>query len=369
MALPPIITVDEADPYRRGRAIGCKAREWIDRSLQLYSRIFEHYAGLEWPRVVEHAEAFRPVIGGFDPDILAEIDGIADGAGTGRDDILALNVRSEIMFGLGAALAAECTSFFAGPQATRGGRVLLGQNWDWKPDCLSTTILLDVRQGPDAPAYITVVEAGLLAKTGLSSAGIGLTTNTLISPYDRGEAGIPYHVLLRSILSCTTLEEAEDLLTRARRSASANYMVADAAGRGLSIETWPGSPGGASRIDPVHGVIGHSNCFVCEVPFEDLGAVEIPDGPERVRVLSEMLQEASGSLDVASLHRISQTHGPLHPNGICRHPDEGQEPIARLMTVASVIYDLKALTAHVCLGNPCVNDLEVYHPTFAGEAP
>ena len=250
MALPPIITVDEADPYRRGRAIGCKAREWIDRSLQLYSRIFEHYASLEWPRVVEHAEAFRPVIGGFDPDILAEIDGIADGAGTGRDDILALNVRSEIMFGLGAAPAAECTSFFAGPQATRAGEVLLGQNWDWKPDCLSTTILLDVRQGPDAPAYITVVEAGLLAKTGLSSAGIGLTTNTLISPYDRGEAGIPYHVLLRSILSCTTLEEVEDLLTRARRSASANYMVADAAGRGLSIETWPGSPGGASRIDP-----------------------------------------------------------------------------------------------------------------------
>ena len=66
---------------------------------------------------------------------------------------------------------------------------------------------------------------------------------------------------------------------------------------------------------------------------------------------------------------ISQTHGPLHPNGICRHPDESQEPMARLMTVASVIYDLKDLTAHVCLGNPCTNDFEVYHPTFAGEAP
>ncbi|MCL3778057.1 MULTISPECIES: C45 family peptidase [unclassified Actinomyces] len=364
MALPPIITVDEADPYERGRSIGQQAKTYIDRSLDLYARIFHHYALLDWPEVVEHAQDFRGVIKDYSPDILAEIDGIADGAGVGRGDILALNVRSEIMFGLKVDPAGECTSFFAGPSSTFDGHVLLGQNWDWKPDCLDTTIVMDIRQGPDAPAYITIVEAGLVAKTGFNSAGIGLTTNTLISPEDKGKPAVPYHVFLRAVLNCTSLDQVEKILTSSCRSASANYLVASSSGRGFSVETWPGSGSNVAHVTPSKGVIGHSNCFVCDVPFDDIGAIEIPDGPARVKELKAALEEASGSITVAALHRISQSHGDLFPNGICRHPDETQEPITRLATITSSIYDLTTLTAYICLGTPCRHDLAEYRSSF-----
>lgn len=368
-AMIPVIAVDSADPYERGRMIGARAKPWIDRSLELYARVFEHYTGLEWSRVVEHAQAFRAVISEYSPAILAEIDGMADGAGAGRGDILALNVRSEIMFGLKITPPAECTSFFAAAEATADGHVLMGQNWDWKPGCLSTTILLDVGQGPDAPGYMTIVEAGLLAKTGFNSAGVGLATNTLISPFDKGEPGIPYHVLLRAVLNCTAVAQAEDLLAAASCSASANYLLADAAGSGVSVETWPGRRGSVARVEAEQGTIGHANCFVCDVGFDDVGAQEIPDGPERVRQMCDLLAGARGRLDVRTLHQICQSHGDLYPNSICRHPDESLEPIAQLMTVASVIYDLTDRIAHVCLGTPCTAERVPYRPRFAmGEA-
>lgn len=365
MIIPPVFRVGAADPFERRRAVGTLARQYVLRSLDLYSRVFEHYTGLKWEDVVPHAEAFRDLIESFAPHVMAEIEGLAHGAGVPTADVLALNVRSEIMFGLKSRPAGECTSFFCSPAASADGHVLVGQNWDWKPECASTTILVEADQGPDRPSYVTVVEAGLLAKTGFNSAGVGLATNTLISPADVGAPGVPYHVLLRTALDCTTAEEAADTITAAARSASANYMLADAAGHGISVETWPGSGKETARVEPAHGVIGHSNCFVCDVPFPDIGAVEIPDGPARVEELTARLTDAAGELSPAGLHRILSSHDSAHPGSICRHPDPDQKPIEQLCTVASCVVDLTAQRLHVCLGNPCRHDYEEYVPRFA----
>ena len=45
-----------------------------------------------------------------------------------------------------------------------------------------------------------MVEAGLLAKTGMNSSGLGLVTNALVTDDDTGDARLPYHVALRAIL-------------------------------------------------------------------------------------------------------------------------------------------------------------------------
>jgi isopenicillin-N N-acyltransferase-like protein len=57
--------------------------------------------------------------------------------------------------------------------------------------------VLEVRQD-EGPDFVTVVEAGLLAKTGMNAAGLGLVTNALVTDADVGEPGLPYHVLLRA---------------------------------------------------------------------------------------------------------------------------------------------------------------------------
>src|SRR5207247_4924557 len=112
---------------------------------------------------------------------------------------LAINVLTEIMFSAVARqVAVECTSFAALPEVTADGHVLIGQNWDWKPQTLDTVLVLEVERD-DGPDFVTVVEAGLLAKTGMNAAGLAVATNALISDDDHGEPGLPYHVIWRAL--------------------------------------------------------------------------------------------------------------------------------------------------------------------------
>ncbi len=57
-----------------------------------------------------------------------------------------------------------------------------------------TVIVLEAEQD-QGPNYVAVVGAGLLAKSGFNSAAIGLVTNALVTDQDRGQPGVPYHVI------------------------------------------------------------------------------------------------------------------------------------------------------------------------------
>ena len=125
------------------------------------------------------------------------------------------------------------------PRASENGHTLLGQNWDWLIHAWETTVVLESEQD-EGPNFVTVVEAGLLAKTGMNAAGLGLVTNTLVSDRDVGEPGVPYHVCLRSLLDAPSIVAAVERLQRARRSSSANYVLAHADGLVVNVESTPG---------------------------------------------------------------------------------------------------------------------------------
>ncbi len=88
----------EGTSYERGRQYGAQARDRVRLSVQAYQRVFAHYAGWEWPQVRRAATAFEAPIAGFRPGYLEEMRGIADGAGLDLADVLAINVRTEVMY-------------------------------------------------------------------------------------------------------------------------------------------------------------------------------------------------------------------------------------------------------------------------------
>ena len=53
---------------------------------------------MDWDRVTTQARRYREPIEAFGPTYLDEIAGIAEGAGVSVDDVLAINVRTEVMF-------------------------------------------------------------------------------------------------------------------------------------------------------------------------------------------------------------------------------------------------------------------------------
>jgi len=217
----------EGTSYQRGRQYGRQAADRVRLSVQAYQQTFAHFAGWDWPAVRREALRFEAPIGEFRPEYLDELRGIADGAGLDLADVLAINVRTEVMYSAKARqaprtrtrLPAECSAFAVVPGPGQKAPAIIGQNWDWLLHSAQTLVVLEVRQD-DGPDFVTVVEAGLLAKTGMNAAGLGLVTNALVTDADTGEPGLPYHVLLRAVLDCATVTDALEVLQAGSRASS-----------------------------------------------------------------------------------------------------------------------------------------------------
>jgi isopenicillin-N N-acyltransferase like protein len=337
----------------RGRQLGQQAAHLIQRNIETYRQLFMHYAGWDWQRVREHAALFRPAIEAYQPRYLAEIEGIAGGVGVDAGDILAMNVRTEIMFAAVARQAMlECTAFAVLPDATTDGHTLIGQNWDWNPAMSETMIVLEAEQD-DGPNFVTVVEAGLLAKVGFNAAGIGVATNALISDQDRGEPGVPYHVILRALLDAETMTQALAAINNQSRASSANYLVAHRDGEAVDVETAPGNYTRVYSDFTADDILAHTNHFAASsFDLRDVGLWNGPDSPFRLTRLTRLLWRDEGQLSPERLQVLLADHFN-RPHSLCRHPDPGAPPLEQYATVASVIMDLETQTMWLADGNPC----------------
>jgi isopenicillin-N N-acyltransferase like protein len=348
---------------QRGRQYGEQARDRVRRSVSAYRDVFAELAGWDWQTVRAEAARFEPPIAAFGPQYLAEMRGIADGAGIDVGDVLAINVRTEVMFAAKARQAAasttctgpaECSAFAVAPAPGRAGPTLLGQNWDWLPHTAETVVVLEVRQD-DAPDFVTVVEAGLLAKTGMNSAGLGLVTNALVTADDRGEPGLPYHVLLRAIMDCPTVSDAISALQAGFRSSSANYLLAHRDGIALDVEACPGDFSRLYLLYPdADGIILHTNHFLAaRFAGKDVSVWAMPDSPVRLQRLRAGVQAAADH-SLATLGSLLSDHAN-YPSSICCHPDPRMPRYDQGMTATSVLMDLDAGRMWVTDGNPCTS--------------
>jgi isopenicillin-N N-acyltransferase-like protein len=341
-------------PRERGRAYGLAAASRIASSLELYDAVFRRYAELRWAQARDRAGAFVEAIDAYDVELLPEIEGIAEGAGVDAEDILALNLRTEIMFGLDVrprAAPTECTAL--GIADVAGGPIV-AQNWDWKPAVRQTCVILAC--APHArPRFATIVEAGLLAKFGLNDHGLALATNALTSSRDRGEPGVPYHAVLRRILTSATFDEAVDAATGAQRASSANYLIGSADGRLVDLETTPGGP------DDVHAAEGerlvHANHFTWPTPrpFRDVGRVDGEDSVQRHATTERAV--ATGGPSVDDVMAALRDHTG-RPSSVCAHDDPSVEPVEDYVTVAAFVAALGSGRTWVTQGNPCEQPFE-----------
>jgi len=342
--------------YQRGRQYGSQASARVRRSVEAYRETFAHYAGWNWATVRREAARFETPVGEFRPAYLEEMRGIADGAGLDLTDVLAINVRTEVMYAAEARQAlggkarapAECSAFARVPAPGQEGPALLGQNWDWLLHSAQTLVVLEVRPD-DGPDFVTVVEAGLLAKTGMNAAGLGLVTNALVTEADAGEPGLPYHVLLRAILDCATVTDALKVLQARPRSSSANYLIAHASGAALDVEAAPGDFTRLYPLYPQDGLLLHTNHFLAPlIGPGDLSLWSMPTSAVRL----QRLRAAADAKTLGDFGVLLADHAD-YPHGICAHPDPADHPCEQGATIASVLMDLGSRQLWLAAGNPC----------------
>jgi isopenicillin-N N-acyltransferase-like protein len=350
-------------PFERGQQYGRQARDLILESIASYRELFFHRQKLSWAEAIAGALTYEASIDAFAPEILEEIHGIANGAEVESGDILALNTRSELMFAPPRSAAVperapgECTSFALLPEATQSGHTLIGQNWDWIPFAGKVLLMLEVHRD-DGPGFVSITEAGLIAKMGCNAAGLGVCTNTLVSRQDNGRPGVPYHVMLRKLLDCETITEAARMLTATPRALSANYLVAHASGLAFNAESLPGDAAGIAFVLPEDGMIAHTNHFVHpDFACQDARVADQPHSLFRLDSMRRNLRRGTPGLSVEFLKGALQDHRG-HPDGVCSHPDQRFPPIEQRATLASMIVDLDAGELWVASGPPCTNEYE-----------
>ncbi len=360
----PIYEIDGADAFERGRQHGELAGEQIHALLRTYKQIFRDFVGVDWSEARTIGQSYAEPIERYEPDYLREIRGVAAGGGFDEEDILALNVRSEITFT--ARLVDGCTALAAFGRATPDETTILAQNWDWRRSLRDSIVVLRVNQ-PNRPSLAMVTEAGIIGKLGFNSSGLGVCLNALVT--DRIEPGAtPLHIVLRGILDAPTLSDAIQAATRADISCAANYVVAQHGVGAVSIEAVPGS---VDVIPPEQDVVVHTNHLrsLRHIDVRDLGIQAFPDSPLRLARIARLTQEAHGQIDGRATSEMLRDHAG-RPDSICRHEDTTGDPEGtRIHSVFSLVMDLKHLTLQMTEGPPCEGPYHEYVPWREEEGP
>jgi len=308
----------EGPPRDRGRTLGRSVGERILATARMYAQAF----GMTLDELELGGLGFHDTVAGFSRELLAEIEGIAEGAGLPLGLILAINARSELR-----PLPSECTSV-AFP-----GSGWYGQTWDWAAAQEELAILVKIRYEDDH-RVLTMTEPGMLAKVGISTAGVSVCLNALTC-YEVVR-GVPIHLLLRRALEARTAEEALDVV-RPSKGCSGNILLGYRGGY-LDVEHANQRTFFMEGTEPFL----HTNHYLgAEITRRDLPrhrssfdryarGTALLDGAGDLPHLERVLGDVEGPLPILrpfSPHEEFGSYGTVFR--ICMHPDRGVLRIAR----------------------------------------
>ncbi|KAG8631014.1 hypothetical protein KVT40_000154 [Elsinoe batatas] len=330
-------------PYTLGHLHGTHFRPAIHRTIAFYSSLFLSTTKKSWPEIISLASLFLPFIKSHLPSLLTEMQGLADGAQRDLLEIIAINVRTEINFGL---FSDGCTAV-GWTDAQGGGGSILAQNWDWMEKQKENLVLLDV-QGEGKVRFQVMTEAGLVGKIGMNEKGVGVCLNAIRRKgMDVGK--LPCHLALRVVLECETREEAVGRLESWGVASACHMLVGDEEGM-VGLE-WSSEMGRKIEMDG-KGRVLHSNHYLHE-DLKEGDTMWLKDSGFRVKRIEELCDK----LKSPTLKGVQGlfTDEENYPAAICRK----QEGDVTSATLFNIVMDLKAKKAKILLGRPVAPEDEI----------
>jgi isopenicillin-N N-acyltransferase-like protein len=318
---------------------GSLAKSKVHGSIKFYKDYFKKTSGLDWTGVLDIAQGFVNRLESTWPEFIQEMQGIADGAEVTLNDIVALNVRTEIAFGLykPPELMDGCTSLYWKTETES----FLSQNWDWLDEQRDNIIVLRVYP-KSGPKFQMVTEAGIIGKIGLNEHGVGCCLNA-IKAQGVDNHKVPVHLALRIILNSRSKNDALEALRQCGGVASsAHILLADQTG-GIGLEY---SAYEVQELTPdQHGRIYHSNHYLAE----HKGVHEFTV-PAESKFRTERIRKLAGDIDRPNLSNLQHLYKDEEnsPGAICRI---AQGTIVT-STLFNIVMTLTETTANVTLGRP-----------------
>ncbi len=333
-----------SDPYERGREFGEAQLHAIGNTVSAYRRLFAS-AGFAVGDVDDYGRRLHGYLSDGYGSVLAEIEGMAAGAGQSPIELLAVNARTEIR----AAAPLECSTI---AMLQGDADAVLAQNWDWHPDLRASRVVWEI-QRPER-RVTTFTEAGIVGKIGFNSDGLGVCLNAMRTTRDGPDVGVPIHILLRQILDlCSTTVQAEALVDATPTCASAAITIAGTNGGSAAVSCAEVTPGGTTWIRRTDGAFLHTNHFLREpLVGEDAVVDRWPDSVARYEEMARLVRRKGDVLDRRDIEAVLRSHQGV-ARSICCHEDDDAPYQDRCETLTSVIMNLSARELLLSDGPPC----------------
>jgi len=325
--------------YAMGRQHGEQAAALIRRYLLLIERI----TGKPRDVLCRNAMRFLPRMRALSEAFVAEVRGLAEGAGISFEEAVLCQVRGE------ASAAWEgCTAFALRGEATRDGHALVGQNQDLPPEFGDVSILLRILPDDGRPRALLYTFAGQLGYFGMNAHGVANYANSV---YDYAwQPGLAHYPLKRATLEQRTVAECVALFQRHPVCSAANTVLCDGQGEILSLEI---RPEGAAPYRGEHpDAIIHTNHYL-SAEFRPLETGSLPDSFPRHARMSALVREHWGRITVETLQAFLADHAG-DPAGICRHG------AGDMHTTSGHIAEPERGLLHIRRGHGCLGSWETY---------
>lgn len=308
---------------RQGRALGPLIRSHIKRLYRSWRR-----AGIEQPeaygRELVRVTGFRSAVVERMPRLLAEVDGIAEGAGLSPDEAFLLQLMDEAWAWRGRS-GERGASFAISDPSDRLVRVGQSLALPAYVDGLQTLVR---RDGGEGPSQLVFTTAGVLGLFGVNSAGVAVASNALPDLPSRPE-GAPVAFVVRRLLEARSASEAVDFALGLPHATNQHYLIADRTGfHALEVS----ADGVVRYVPPWPDRVFHTNHALAHPASAPASA----DSIERLDALVERLSRGRPSLKELQT-ALASAGDEDHPACVARKA--GGEP-SELMTTGAMIGEL-----------------------------
>jgi isopenicillin-N N-acyltransferase-like protein len=326
---------------REARSMLSEAKGYLERE------------SIPWERALRNVSKYVPFAEEYDSDQMSFIRGHAKGSGLTFEETLILFCLDE---------KGLCTDVMVNGDATEDGKVYSAHTEDWTVRSQEHVVLVKAKPR-NRPSVLVMTHAGLEWISGVNSAGISVTANSLYQNDTR--VGVPKLMIAFKVLASKTIGEALSAAAPAQRASSFNNNICHSSGEMYCVE---GSATDFATLYPENGYLVHTNHYLHQSmqKYEDLfgkpGARTLTGASGtiiRFNRATKLVREQLGAVTVDSLIGIMRDH-VNRPSSICAHPQRGEPEHSRWKTTYAVVIDVKGKGMHVCVGNPCEGEFKLY---------
>ena len=286
------------------------------------------------------------------PELIEEIEGIAEGAGLDFEKVFFMNCYDEMAYYNETKEQVNgCTLFLGTGRATADGRTYLGQGWDMDPYFYPVITRLTPSGENETPGVIMLTHPGIVGGAGINEHGLTLIWSTVKSTDEK--TGVPVTLLIRKVLAGKNLNDAVHTLLNTPRASGFNYMVANSSG-GFNIE----ATGSREEITYITAIHAHANHYEDRLlrEYQIRPAVRSSNTYIRSGRMRQLLEDGFGQIDLEFCKKILCDHAN-YPLGICRHIVEGESDS---VTQAALIFIPGEKLMLASEGPPCEKGFELY---------